>query len=265
MRPLVKKALQKLVEANSTWNAAISPPKKATRETRPKLIEPANIENPSPVGSRWPPISRSSRYHGLCGRFASRFPREPSVVRGPPLYSPFVGRGSPVGDWGAGYAVLVVNGMTKERFPVPALPLGSFVDSVACGFAADATLMRSTGATTGMAAGMLTDSWAQVENVFQRDGISLGGMVSMVTQGAVLTATEAIMALQKQYDLELPDDLDLGYIEVTHAKGRTGAAVDTLNDHSMAAGRFVIDGVSDCLAEAWPTTGLGRLLKLLKE
>ena len=69
------------------------PTGKSRHETRPKLIEPSNIENPSPVRSRWPPVSGPSRRHGLCGRFASHFPRVPLVARGSPLYSPFAGRG----------------------------------------------------------------------------------------------------------------------------------------------------------------------------
>ncbi len=48
---------------------------------------------------------------------------------------------------------------------------------------------------------------------------------------------DAIIALQEKHDLALPDEFDFKYAEVAFAAGRTGAAIDSLNDYLLAAGR----------------------------
>ena len=54
---------------------------------------------------------------------------------------------------------------------------------------------------------------------------------------AVLAALDAIVALQGKHDLELPDEFDFKYAEAAFAAGRTRAAIDSLNDYLMGAGR----------------------------
>ena len=55
--------------------------------------------------------------------------------------------------------------------------------------------------------------------------------------GAALAEMDAIIALQEKHDLALPDEFDFKYAEVAFAAGRTGAAIDSLNDYLLAAGR----------------------------
>ena len=55
--------------------------------------------------------------------------------------------------------------------------------------------------------------------------------------GAALAEMAAMIALQEKHELELPDEFDFKYAEVAFAAGRTGAAIDSLNDYSMEAGR----------------------------
>ena len=55
--------------------------------------------------------------------------------------------------------------------------------------------------------------------------------------GAALAEMDAIIALQEKHDLELPDEFDFKYAEVAFAAGRTEAAINSLNDYLLAAGR----------------------------
>ena len=55
--------------------------------------------------------------------------------------------------------------------------------------------------------------------------------------GAALAEMDAIILLQGKHDLELPEDFDFKYAEVAIAEGRTGAAIDSLNDYLLAVGR----------------------------
>ena len=55
--------------------------------------------------------------------------------------------------------------------------------------------------------------------------------------GAALAEMDAIIALQKKHDLALPDEFGFKYAEVALAAGRAGAAIDSLNDYLLAAGR----------------------------
>ena len=160
--------------------------------------------------------------------------------------------------------MFVVNGMPEERVQELALPLGSVFDSAVYGCAADTRLIRSSGITTCMAADMLTDSADQLETAHQREGILLGSTVWMMTRVAALAETEAIMAPQREYDLELTDNLDFTCTEVTFATGRTGVAANRLNDHLIAAGRFAIDRVSGRLVEARPATESEQALEAVE-
>ena len=55
--------------------------------------------------------------------------------------------------------------------------------------------------------------------------------------GSALAEMDAIVALQEKHDLQLPDEFDFKYSEVAFAAGRTKAAIDSLNDYLLAAGR----------------------------
>ena len=55
--------------------------------------------------------------------------------------------------------------------------------------------------------------------------------------GAALAEMDAIIALRKKHDLELPDEFDFKYAEVAFCAGQTGTAIDSLNDYLLAAGR----------------------------
>ena len=82
--------------------------------------------------------------------------------------------------------------------------------------------------------------------------------------GAALAEMDAIIALQEKHDLALPDEFDFKYAEVAFAAGRTGAAIDSLNDYLLAAGRSgeFYQQLWNCWTRPnWRRTRLGQLPK----
>ena len=55
--------------------------------------------------------------------------------------------------------------------------------------------------------------------------------------GAALAEMDTIIALREKHDLEVPGDFDFEYAEVAFAAGRAAAAIASLNDYLLAAGR----------------------------
>ena len=55
--------------------------------------------------------------------------------------------------------------------------------------------------------------------------------------GAALAEMDTIIALREKHDLEVPGDFDFKYAEVAFAAGRAAAAIASLNDYLLAAGR----------------------------
>ena len=93
----------------------------------------------------------------------------------------------------------------------------------------------------GVAAGctIVSVALAQLppEIMVDRHLIRAERLLSGDESGAALAEMDTIIALREKHDLEVPGDFDFKYAEVAFAAGRAAAAIASLNDYLLAAGR----------------------------